>query len=168
MSYSDLIARRRSIRGYRPEPVEEDQLQQVLDAGRLAPSACNIQPWYFVVVKGDEVKNLAQAYGRDWFSTAPVAIVVCVDRETCWKRADGKDYGDVDAAIAMDHMILAATELGLGTCWVGAFDAEIARKVLNVPDHIDPVLMTPLGYPAKSPDARPRKALEEIVRWGGF
>ena len=165
MNFLDLARARHSVRSYKNDPVPEAMLTQVLEAGRLAPSACNYQPWYFVVLKGKkEVAALSSSYERPWFLAAPVVIVVCIDHTRSWKRGDNKDYGDVDAAIAMDHMVLQATELGLGTCWIGAFNKDAAMNALGLPEQIEPVLMTPLGYPDSQPDAKPRKKLEEIVR----
>ncbi len=108
-------------------------------------------------------------YDRDWFVRAPVHIAVCIDTTVCGRRkADGKPFGDVDAAIAMDHLILAATELGLGTCWIGAFNPTAAREVLELPDHIEPVVLTPLGYPDVAPPEKNREPLDEVVRWERF
>ncbi|MBD3244182.1 MAG: nitroreductase [Chitinivibrionales bacterium] len=166
MTFLELAAKRFSVREYRDTPVEESAVATVLEAGRLAPSACNNQPWYFIVIRSPERRAaMRAAYDRDWFVSAPVQIAVCIDTEQCWKRGhDGKSYGMVDAAIAMDHMTLAATELGLGTCWIGAFDPTGAREVLGLPAHIEPVVLTPLGYPASSAPPKKRKALEQIVR----
>ena len=111
-------------------------------------------------------KKLVQIYNRAWFLHAPVVIAACCDRSASWKRADGRDYGDVDVAIALDHMTLAAAEAGLGTCWVGAFNAAQARNILMLPENIEPVAFTPLGYPG--PEAQPkksRKKMDEIVFW---
>ncbi len=168
MMFLELAQQRRSIRAYKKTPVEADKLEKVLEAGRCAPTACNWQPFYFVVLRGGEVSRLKAAYGRDWFLAAPVAIAVCCDRTKSWKRGDGKEYGDVDAAIAMDHMILAAQELGLGTCWIGAFNANEVSKALGLPRHVEPVVLTPLGYPDQRPDAKPRKELRDLVCWGRF
>ena len=169
MDFLSLAGKRTSIRAYASDPVPEKALEAVLEAGRLAPSACNFQPWYFVVLRGKkEMERLAKAYERPWFLNAPAAIVVCIDTTKAWRRGDGKGYGDVDAAIAMDHMIMAATELGLGTCWIGAFNREEAVKALGLPAHIEPVVMTPLGYPDGEPGAKSRKKPEEILRWGRF
>jgi nitroreductase len=169
MDFLSLVKTRKSIRAYKAEPVPKQALETVLEAGRLAPSACNFQPWYFVVFQGKtEVQKLSKAYDRPWFLGAPVVIVVCIDTTRAWKRADGKQYGDVDAAIAMDHIIMAAAEQGLGTCWIGAFNREAASKALNLPAHIEPVVMTPLGYADGVPETKPRKKPEEILRWGSF
>lgn len=166
MDVMEAIRTRRSIRAYKPDPVPEDLLLQVLEAARLAPSAGNRQPWLFVVVRDPAVKErLREAYGAEWFFEAPVAICACCSGECAWTRADGKCYADVDVTIAMDHLILAAWELGLGTCWIGAFDAAKVTEVLGLPDGYAPVAMTPLGYPAQQPEAKPRKPLEEIVRF---
>jgi nitroreductase len=170
MSFAELIAQRQSIRAYSPQAVEEESLRLVLEAGCRAPSACNVQPLVFIVCKDAErIKSLASVYSREWFLSAPIVIAVCCDYSLAWKRAyDGKNYGDVDAAIAMDHMILAATELGLGTCWIAAFDPAAARGAFNLPEHIAPVVLTTLGYPAQTPAPRPRKNFAEMVRWGRY
>jgi nitroreductase len=164
MSVLETIKRRQSIRAYESREVEEEKLLAILEAGRLAPSAVNFQPWTFVVIRKDRAR-LKTVYDRKWFLSAPVVIAVCIDRGRAWKRADGRSYADVDAAIAMDHMILAATELGLGTCWVGAFNKEDACRALDLPENIEPMLFTPLGYPAQQPTRQPREPLDKIVRW---
>ncbi len=168
MRFIDLAVLRRSVRNYKADTVEQKKLDLILDAGRVAPSACNIQPLKFILLVGEEVWRLESVYGRDWFLNAPAVIVVCCDQTRAWKRSDGKSYGDVDAAIAMDHMILQATELGLGTCWIGAFDEFELRKALELPDHVEPVVMTPLGYPVELPDIRVKKGLDELVCRGRY
>jgi nitroreductase len=159
------IRKRRSIRLYERKPVNEEKLNRVLEAGRLAPSADNRQPWRFIVVTDDKIKEkLRVAYDEEWFVTAPVIIVGCAVPEEAWVRMDGQEYWMVDVAIAMQNMILTATELGLGTCWIADFDEEAARKALKLPLDVRVVAMTPLGYPAE--EKRPvgnRKPLSEIV-----
>jgi nitroreductase len=131
MDFLDLVKKRRSVRSYLDKPVSDELLEKVLEAGRLAPSACNNQPWVAIVIKDDASRGkLENVYKREWFLRAPVIIAVCCDRSLSWKSADGRDSCAIDAAIALDHMTLAATELELGTCWVGAFNAAEARKVL--------------------------------------
>jgi nitroreductase len=164
MDIHDVIANRRSIRKYRPQPVEPEKLQRVLEAGRLAPTAANRQAFVIYVVAGAGYEPIRAAYARDWCWEAPVVLVVCSRPAAAWTRGDGRCYADVDAAIVMDHMILAAAAEGLGTCWIGAFDAAALRAGLGLEDDLEPVCMTPLGYPEESPDARPRLALEAIVR----
>jgi nitroreductase len=157
-TFLELAEARRSVRAYKPDPVPEDLLLQVLECARRAPSACNRQPWRFVVVR-DEARRrlLGTAYSRDWFWSAPAIVAVCVVPADAWTRPhDGKNYAWVDGAIAMDHLTLAAADLGLGTCWIGAFDPEPVRHILNLPDGVEVVAMTPLGYPADDPAPRPR------------
>ena len=166
MNFSELIRKRYSVRAYKPDPVEDDKLQQVLDAARLAPSAANRQPFQLIVIHttGREAE-LRRVYHRSWFSQAPLVICICGLPGRAWVRRDGKNYRYVDAAIAMDHLILAATNLGLGTCWVAAFDVEAAREVLGLPDEVEPVAFTPLGYPADQLRPKERKDLSELVRY---
>jgi len=108
---------------------------------------------------------LEAAYGQAWFVNAPVIICVCSRPSQAWRRSDGKNYADVDATIAMDHLILAATAEGLGTCWIGAFKPEPVRRLLDVPADLEVLALTPLGYPDESPEARPRKAPEDLVKY---
>ncbi len=165
-----IISERRSVRKYDlNKTIPEEVLNRVLDAARLAPSAVNFQPWHFIVVKDPAVKEkIKDAYPRDWFWTAPIIVVGCVDTKTSWKRKDGADFADIDLTIAMDHLILAATVEGLGTCWVGAFDVLKVKEIFKLPEYIKPVLMTPLGYPADKASAKNRKKLEEIVHIDKF
>lgn len=170
MQVLEVIRRRRSIRRYKPVPVEEEKIRRVLEAARLAPSAANRQPWKFIVVKDPEIKEkLREAYPRDWFASAPVVIVACAMPGKAWVRRDGEEYWKVDVSIAMEHLVLEAAEEGLGTCWIGAFDEGAAKRVLGIPPDVRVVAMTPLGYPdeEKGPVTN-RKRLEEIVsydRW---
>jgi nitroreductase len=166
MAFSELIKTRYSVRAYKPDPVEDEKLEQVLEAARLAPTAANLQPFRFIVIrtKGREAE-LQRIYHRAWFTQAPVILCVCSIPAEGWVRVDGKGYTDVDAAIAMDHLILAATDLGLGTCWIAAFDPAAAREVLGLPDGVEPIAFTPLGYPASRPTAKQRKSLADMVRY---
>jgi len=166
MDFLELAKKRYSVRAYKPDPVEDDKLQNVLEAARLAPTACNIQPFQFIVIKtkGKEA-DLRRIYSASWFVQAPIIIAVCGIPSESWRRRDGKNYCDVDAAIAMDHLILAATELELGTCWVGAFNPDAARELLGLPDGVEPIAFTPLGYPADRPGYKTRKSLDEMVRY---
>lgn len=165
MDFLDLVKKRHSVRNYLDKPVEEALLNNVLEAGRLAPSACNNQPWVFIVTKDPAARQkLESVYKREWFLRAPVIIAVCCDRSASWKRADGTDFGDIDAAIALDHLTLAAAEAGLGTCWVGNFNAEEAKKLLRLPEDIAPVAFTPLGYPGpEASKPKTRKTMNDIV-----
>jgi nitroreductase len=164
MDFFECIASRRSIRAYGSQPVEEEKLDKILRAALTAPTACNNQPFRIVVLQaaGREAE-LKRIYGKDWFVAAPVALLVCSIPGAAWSRKDGKSYADVDAAIVMDHIVLAATALGLGTCWVGAFDPKAARDILALEAGWEPVAFTPLGYAKESPEARPRKGRAELV-----
>lgn len=165
MDFYEVIQNRRSVRAYKPLPVEDDKLERILNAARLAPSAANRQPMSIIVIKDDNVKQrLKDAYSQTWFYTAPVIICACTMPGNAWKRSDGKIYADVDVAIAMDHLVLAASAEGLGTCWIAAFKLEIVKRVLNIPDNIVPLILTPLGYPETIPRPTYRKPLNEMVR----
>ena len=166
MEFSELIKKRYSVRAYKPDPVEEDKLQRVLDAARLAPTAANRQPFQLIVIHtaGREAE-LKRIYGRDWFVQPPLIICACGVPDRGWvRRDDGKSYVDVDVAIAMDHLILEAANLGLGTCWIAAFNPEAAREVLELPDDVEPIVFTPLGYAADELGEKKRKPLDELVR----
>ncbi len=169
MDVFEAIESRRSVRGYRPDPIDEGILARVLEAARRAPTAANRQPFRIVVVstRGREA-DLARIYGRPWFVQAPLVLAVVAVPGEAWRRSDDKPYDEVDATIAMDHLVLAATALGLGTCWVAAFDPAAAREVLGLPDDVEPIAFTPLGYPAKaspSPERRPLGELVKYERW---
>jgi nitroreductase len=166
MEYVELINTRYSVRAYKSTPVEEHKLSFVLNAARLAPTAANHQPFQIIVVqtKGRE-DNLLSIFNRNWFVQAPLVICICGLLDEGWIRTDNRRYLDVDIAIVMDHLVLAATDQGLGTCIVAAFDSTNARKLLAIPDNAEPILFTPLGYPNDQPGTRIRKGLEELVRY---
>lgn len=167
MEFSELIAKRYSVRSYKPDPVEEDKLKQVLEAARLAPTACNIQPFRLIVAETAKLRDqLRRVYRADWLSEAPIVICGCTVPTEAWVRQyDEKNHADIDLTIAMDHLILAATNLGLGTCWIAAFDPDAAREVLQVPNGLVPTILTPLGYPADKPRPKSRKRLDELVSY---
>ena len=167
MEYPELIAARYSVRAYRPDPVEDEKLQAVLEAARLAPTAANRQPFQLVVLHttGRE-EEIGKIYHRPWFVQAPLVIAVCAISSQAWVReSDRFNARLIDAAIVADHLILAAANLGLGTCWVAAFNVDAARRVLQLPEEAEPVVFTPLGYPADSPGPKVRKPLSELVRY---
>ena len=167
MEYFDLIASRYSVRAYRPDPVEDWKLDKVLNAARLAPTAANRQPFQIIVAHtAGREEEFGKVYHRQWFTQAPLILCACGMPADGWVRSDDKRrYLDVDVAIVMDHLILAATDLGLGTCWIAAFNARAARAALRLPDEIEPLIFTPLGYPADQPKPKERKALETLVRY---
>jgi nitroreductase len=169
MNFLELAEKRISVRGYLPEPVDEAALAKVLAAARLAPSAANRQPWHIIVVRDTAARrDLAAAYPRDWFQQAPLLLAVCVEPAKAWVHASGKNFADVDGAIMMDHITLCAASLGLGTCWVAAFDRAKAKSALLLPDGIEPLALTPLGRPNDAGRPKTRKPLTEIIhhdRW---
>jgi nitroreductase len=165
MEFAELIRRRYSVRAYKRDPVPDAVLARVLEAARLAPTAANRQPFRVLVIRTEGRKEeLGRLYQRPWFVGAPLLLGVCCLPAEAWVRRDGKSYADVDAAIVMDHMILAATSEGLGTCWVGAFDPAVAREVLALPAGVEPIAFSPLGYPADQAPEKKRKPLAELVR----
>lgn len=166
MEFLNLVKNRFSVRSYKPDDVEEEKLDVIFEAARLAPTAVNYQPFQLIVIKTRGVENkLKRIYPAKWFSEAPLVICLCVIPSKAWNRKDGKNYADVDGSIVMDHIILAATSLGLGTCWVGAFDPDAAREILDLPENVEPLVFTPLGYPAEEPKVKQRKKLSEIVKF---
>ncbi|MDN3515315.1 MAG: nitroreductase family protein [Candidatus Brocadia sp.] len=165
MDIYEIIKKRRSVRSYKSEPIEEEKLNRIMGAALSAPSAANRQPIYLVVIKDEKIKRqLKNAYNGEWFYTAPIIICACSIPEKAWKRSDGKNYADIDATIAMDHLILAATAEGLATCWIAAFKAPLIKSILNLPPGIEPVALTPVGYPLNIPEPTYRKPAEEIVQ----
>jgi len=166
MGIHDLINKRYSVRAYKSGEVEEDKLLYVLNAARLAPTASNRQPFQIIVIHTkDREQELLTIYQKEWFVQAPLILCVCGLPAIAWVRRDGRLYLDVDAAIVMDHMVLAASDIGLGTCFIAAFDSTNARKVLLIPDDVEPILFTPLGYPDDAPGIKLRKNLDELVRY---
>ena len=166
MEYQQLVSERCSIRGYKSDPIEPEKLQAVLEAARLAPTAANRQPFRLIVIRTDgREAELRKIYNREWFTQAPLVICAVGVPDEGWVRFDGANYTEVDVAIVMDHLILAAADQGLGSCWVGAFDPQAAREVLGLPETVVPVAFTPLGYPAAPPRAKERKPLETLVKY---
>ena len=165
MRLVELAEKRYSCRAYRSDEVERGKLEYIMECVRLSPSAVNKQPWLFRIVSCDEEKaKLRQCYNREWFGTAPMYIVASILHDEEWVRADGKRHGDIDIAIAVEHLCLAATEQGLGTCWVCNFDAALCKQLFGMGDNEEPAVLIPLGYAADEPKEKRRKALAEIVR----
>jgi len=170
MGFIDLAKRRFSCRLYLNRQVDDDKVKKILEAACVAPSAANKQPWEFYVFKSQENKQkIYNLYKRDWILLAPVIIVACSDKETAWKRADGKVFADVDVAIAIDHITLAATDLGLATCWVCNFDQKKLKESLKLPEILEPLALIPLGYPGEDGDPdrheKARKPPSSMIHW---
>lgn len=172
MDFLELAKRRYSVRSYQPRQVEEDKLRKILEAGRIAPTGANRQPHRLIVVREtqglEKLKKAANVYG------APLAIIVCSDHNVSWKRSfDGKDVANIDASIVTDHMMLEATELGLGTIWVCHFNPELLRKEFKLPENIEPVNILGVGYAngkAESPERHDglRLRLEDFVYYESY
>ena len=167
MNVMDAIKTRKSVRAYIDRPVEEEKLNVILEAGRLAPSASNRQEWRFVIVRDMEKRKiLAQVAGKqDFIAEAPVVIVACAETDGHLMPCGPSSY-PIDVAIALDHMTLAAVESGLGTCWIGDFDERKVKEMLGIPENIRVVELMPLGYPV-DPSAKEKKRfpLSTIVKY---
>jgi nitroreductase len=162
----DVVSRRLSVRSYKPDPVPKEVLNRILEAGRLAPSAKNLQPWKFIVVRDPAIRQalVPACRGQSSVGQAPIVICGCAIDAQVWKGMGGYWSAEaVDITIALEHMILAAAAEGLGTCWIGAFLEAEVKKVLAIPEGVKPIALTPLGYPATDAKPRPRKPLSEIV-----
>ncbi|MEM2703491.1 MAG: nitroreductase family protein [Candidatus Bathyarchaeia archaeon] len=169
MDVFEAIERRRSIRKFRPESVDEEDLRKILEAGRLAPSGGNRQPWYFIVVKELETKRALTiaANSQKFIADAGVVIVAlgvsgATPEMLPYKLPSSRMPHLQDPMIAVEHMILAATALGYGTCWIGAFNEESVKKILKIPENLTVISLLPIGVPDESPPPRPRKAFSEI------
>lgn len=171
MEYTELIRSRESIRNYDPtRPVPKEILEKILDAGRQAPSACNYQPWKFLVISSSAMLEKVRAsYQRDWFRDAPHIIVTLGLKDMAWKRSyDGYNSIETDVAIAMTHIILAAENEGVGACWVEAYNPIILKEAINPGENQMIFGIVPLGYPRpgfKKASNKKRKSLEEIVEF---
>lgn len=171
MQLKNLIESRYSVRAYLPNVVEREKIDYILECARLSPSACNLQPWKFYIITDPVLKQkVEESYNREWFKSAPMHIIVCKDTSTSWKRTatDGKDFSDVDAAIAAEHICLATAEQGLGTCWICNFNPGILNKALNLPPHIEALAIFPIGYVNEEKSISPskvRKPLADITEW---
>lgn len=172
MSYQELVARRYSVRKFSQRPVEPEKLALILNAARLAPTAVNRQPQRILVLRSREQLDKLPRCTRSSFGCT-LALLVCYDTTASWKRKfDGMDSGVIDASIVTDQMMMAATELGLGTTWVCSFDPVAMRETFEIPAELEPVNLLVMGYPAE--DAAPgslhgvRKPLEETVFYDGF
>lgn len=166
MDFLELTKKRFSARSYKPDAVEQEKLDYIIECARLAPSAVNYQPWSFLIVKSEEQRlKVQQCYNREWFADAPVYIVVCVDSSVAWvRKADNKNHAEIDGAIATEHICLGATAIGLGSCWVCNFDVEMLKSHFQLPSEKHPVAIISLGYVNEFPKhASTRKPIDEIV-----
>lgn len=173
MDLFEAVNLRRSIREFTTEPVSDEDVMKIIDTARRAPSAGNIQPWQFVIVRKLEIKRrlAAAALYQSFIAEAPVVIVVCAD-----EKQSGRGYGSrgsnlyciQDTAAATENILLAACALGLGACWVGAFNESSVRSILKMLEGVRPVAIVPVGHPAKKPQPRYRRPLDEIIHYETF
>lgn len=168
--FLSLVKTRYSCRSYSSRPVERAAVEKVLEACRLAPSACNNQPWHFIVATSEASKSIVcrAASKFKWVEQASLAVVVLGNHNEAWHRGlDGKDATDIDAAITCEHLVLAAHEQGLGTCWICSFDPEVIRQGFNLEPGVEPIAIFPIGYPAENTQIKEkrRKDMGEIVTW---
>ncbi len=172
MNFIELVKERYSLRSFDVKKVEKEKLNLVLKAGQLAPTAVNYQPQRILVIESEEALAKLKECTIYHFN-APMALLVCGNKDEAWKRSyDGKNHSDIDASIVATHMMLQATELGLGTTWVGHFDPTAIRNAFNIPSNLEPLCILPIGYPSK--DAKPnpihtrRKDISETVLYNQF
>jgi len=171
MDFFKLIEARESIRDYDPQSeVSKSTLLKIVNAGRVAPSASNKQPWKFLIISSSEMlEKVRPCYHREWFKNAPHILVVLGDKSNSWvRRTDNYNFIETDLTIAMDHMILAAEALGVGTCWISAFDNATLRDALQLSENEIVFSITPLGYPNKGfqkKSAKIRKTIDEVVEF---
>ena len=165
MNLQELIKSRYSCRSYQAASVEPQKLDYIMECVRLAPSAVNKQPWRYRIVSSDEDKaKLQRCYPRTWFNSAPMYIIASLVHDEEWVRSDGKHHGDIDVAIAVEHLCLAATEQGLGTCWVCNFDAALCKQLFDYAEGEEPTVLIPIGYPADEAKPKVRKEMAEILK----
>lgn len=167
MDFVQLARSRYSCRNYKADAVPEEAVGRVLEAMRLAPTACNRQPFRAYVLRTAEYRDaIRRCYSREWLVSAPLVIVMVALPDRAWVHREGMNFGIVDATIAFDHLVMAATAEGLGTCWIAAFDTKEVRSLLGLEPSAIPVLMTPLGYAADQAPTKDRQPLHALVRFG--
>jgi nitroreductase len=164
MSIVDVVLNRRSIRSYEPKEIPKDVLDKILEAGRQAPSAANKQPWHFIVLTDSEIKKeLSKGMFNRFIKDAPVTVVGCAHKDIIARK-----WSIVSTTIALQNMVVAAWTMGIGSCWVGDFNEEKIKKLLNIPESWNIVALVSFGYPAEKPQPRKKKTIEEIVSFNKF
>ena len=165
MDLFEVIEKRRSIRSYKPTPIPNEHLRKILEAARLAPSGKNLQPWRFIIVRNPEKKRmLAEAVTNQMFIAEADVVIVALSDPTIYSSTGTRRRIPYlqDPMIAIEHMILAATALGYGTCWIGAFNEDKVKQIVNAPEELAIIALLPIGVPNENPPPRPRKSFEEI------
>lgn len=165
MEFYEVVKNRKSIRAYKNEPVDKDALKRIGEAVNRAPSACNIQPWCFrIILNRDLLDEICSCYKNEWLKQAPAIVVAMGNRDAAWKRLDGSSIIDVDIGIAMEHLVLAATAEGLGTCWICAYDVSWMNAILGLVPPWEAIAISPLGKAAENPEPRKRKPISDVFR----
>jgi len=161
MSVLDAILRRRSIRSYRSEPIPEEVLRNILEAGRLAPSADNLQPWHFIVITDSRTKvKLSGGRWNRFIKDSAFTVVGCGYADNEWST--------IDVAIALENMVIAAEAQGVASCWIGDFEEKEVKELLGIPDNLKIIALVSFGYPAEKPSPSDKKSLKEIVHYNKF
>jgi len=169
MEFYEVIKKRRSIRRYEDKPIPVDSIVRIMEAARLAPSATNRQPWKFIIIDDEEIKQkLARASFHQTFIKEAPLVIAAVALEPERIMSCGIPSYAVDLAIAVEHIVLAACNEGLGSCWIGAFDQSEVKKILQIPEKYKVVALLPIGFPRENPPPRPRKPLNEILSYNRF
>lgn len=166
MNFLELAKTRFSARSYKTDEVEKEKLDYIMECAHVSPSAVNYQPCRYLIVESEDGRRkMQECYPRDWFVSAPLYVVVCVDESVAWTRKeDGKSHADIDAAIATEHICLAASDAGLGSCWVCNFKVEVFNKNFPLPPNVRPVAIIPLGYVDEYPEQKStRNPLCDVV-----
>lgn len=167
MELLELAQKRYSVRGYSAQKPAAEDIEYIMECARMAPSAVNKQPWKFYVCQSDEaLVKVRKCYPRDWFNTPQCVIICCINHDEEWVRPnDGHTHGIVDISIAAEHICLAATERGLGSCWVCNFDAQLCHDLFELPETQEPAVLIPIGYATTEPTEKKRKAACDIVTY---
>ncbi len=165
MEFYEVLETRKSVRSYTNQEISEDTLNRIGKAVQLAPSACNKQPWRFLIVFNEKTKaEICKCYSREWLAQAPAIVVALGNNDEAWKREGETPITEIDVAIAMEHLVLAASAEGLGTCWVCAYEKAKLNKALNIIKPWDVLAISPLGYPAKEGKHIPKKDIKDIFQ----
>lgn len=163
MDFYDVIKKRRSIRSYKSDPIPEESIQRIAEAVYFAPSACNMKPWQIKLVTDPELRaKIAANYTQPWLAGAPAIAVIIGNSKTCWQRFEGEPSVQIDIAIAMEHLVLAATAEGLATCWLCAFEIKKMNAVMNVEAPWNVLAISPVGYSDAVPANVPHKEINKI------
>ena len=165
MEFYDVIKNRKSVRSYSNDAIPREALARIGEAVRLAPSACNLQPWLFNVILDKKIReNICSVYTKDWLREAPAIVLVLGNKELAWKRVENTSIIEMDIGIAMEHLVLAATAEGLGTCWICAYDIKKMGAVTGILPPWEVLAISPIGYPAKKQNFVAKKSLGEIFK----